>query len=329
MERNHILDILRGIAILFVILGHITRIPELQTYIWGFHLPLFFVISGYLFDRNKYRNNKQFIVKKIKNLLIPYAFFYIVTFLYWVFIERNIRGSEYSITSQLIGLIYGKYSLDYMGFNGALWFIPCLFSIEIIYWFISKIKSWSIIILLVLGLNIFAMSTYKWIGGLPFGICPAMIAVCFYSFGNLIRIHNLSFKISIIQKITLIFILFITQYALLPVTGARIAGYKFVHPELYILISCIGIIVWYLVAQLIKKNIILEFLGRNSLVLFAFQEPVYRVVIYAGSFLLNIEIAAFRNNILCCLGATVVTIILITPLIYGYNRWINPLLKRI
>lgn len=329
MERNHILDILRGIAILFVILGHITRIPELQTYIWGFHLPLFFVISGYLFDKNKYNSTKQFIVKKTKSLLIPYAFFYIVTFLYWILIERNIRGGEYSIINQLIGLIYGKYSLDYMGFNGALWFIPCLFSIEVIYWFISKIKSWGIIILVVLGLNIIGLSTYKWIGDLPFGICPAMIAVCFYSFGNLIKIHNLSFRISTIQKITLILLVFVTQYALLPVTGARIAGYKFVHPELYIPISCIGIIVWFLVAQLIKKNKTLEFLGRNSLVLFAFQEPVYRVVIFAGSFLLNIEIAAFRNNIICCLVATLVTIIMIIPLIYGYNRWVNPLLKRI
>lgn len=35
-QRDHSMDVLRGIAIFFVIFGHITHIYDIRTYIWGF-----------------------------------------------------------------------------------------------------------------------------------------------------------------------------------------------------------------------------------------------------------------------------------------------------
>lgn len=45
-QRDHSMDVLRGIAIFFVIFGHITHIFDIRTYIWGFHMPLFFGCLG-------------------------------------------------------------------------------------------------------------------------------------------------------------------------------------------------------------------------------------------------------------------------------------------
>ena len=59
INRDHSLDILRGIAIIFVIFGHVTRDADLQAYIWGFHMPIFFFISGMLYNPSKYDNLKS------------------------------------------------------------------------------------------------------------------------------------------------------------------------------------------------------------------------------------------------------------------------------
>lgn len=44
--RNYQLDIMKGIGILFVIWGHISENTSLNNWIYSFHMPLFFFISG-------------------------------------------------------------------------------------------------------------------------------------------------------------------------------------------------------------------------------------------------------------------------------------------
>lgn len=95
MQRIKHIDILRGIAILLVVFGHITHIGPLRTYIWGFHIPIFFIISGGLFNKEKYTGTTDFIKCTTRNLLFPYIFFYILTLLYWIFIEREVRGGYF------------------------------------------------------------------------------------------------------------------------------------------------------------------------------------------------------------------------------------------
>ena len=66
INRLSELDILRGIAIFLVVFGHITHIAELRNYIWGFHIPIFFFISGLLFKPDKYNSFNDFLRNKIR-----------------------------------------------------------------------------------------------------------------------------------------------------------------------------------------------------------------------------------------------------------------------
>lgn len=73
--RNRIasLDTAKGIAILAVILGHYFQefSPDKMNIVYCFHMPLFFLISGYCLSINK--TFKDFAKSKIHRLLIPYA----------------------------------------------------------------------------------------------------------------------------------------------------------------------------------------------------------------------------------------------------------------
>ena len=61
-EHDYSIDIARGIACLLVIIGHISSTPsQVNVWIYAFHMPLFFIISGLII------NTKEPIDVFIKN----------------------------------------------------------------------------------------------------------------------------------------------------------------------------------------------------------------------------------------------------------------------
>lgn len=255
-QRDNSLDILRGIAIIFVIFGHVTRDVNIQSYIWGFHMPIFFLISGVLFEPPKYEGTFAFVKSKFKSLMIPYTFFYLLTMVYWMLIERNTRGSDLTITSQLVGLFYGTYSLDFMYFNGALWFLPCLFSMEIIYWFVEKIKNRWLLLTIVVAMHVVGLSFVDIMGGAPLGLNAAMIALCFYAIGHLFQkeIYGLSNKRNI-WLVCAIFVCLGLQYVIVPYTGkADLAALDISNSLLYLPTGLVGVILYLTLSKIIGRN---------------------------------------------------------------------------
>ena len=81
-EREKWVDAVKGLAIYLVILGHSIQYATTRDYyyaknsifqiIYSFHMPLFMMMSGYLFaySISKY-SIKDGIIAKIKGILIP------------------------------------------------------------------------------------------------------------------------------------------------------------------------------------------------------------------------------------------------------------------
>ena len=84
MKHYREIDILRGIAIIMVFLGHAVIVYPINlenvawcrglvAFISAVHMPLFFVVAGFCFhQKNTYGDMVQ---KKIQRLLIPYTAF--------------------------------------------------------------------------------------------------------------------------------------------------------------------------------------------------------------------------------------------------------------
>ena len=75
-NRLYYIDILKGFAILCVVAGHIatynTNANIIIDFVYSFHMPLFFFISGFLYSLSKSHLIKEEIIKKSKTLIIPY-----------------------------------------------------------------------------------------------------------------------------------------------------------------------------------------------------------------------------------------------------------------
>ena len=85
-KRNDIVDIAKGIGIFLMVIGH-TGIPlPLRIWIYSFHMPLFFFISGFFYKRDKYGIG-SFVKARCKTLVIPYFIFLVITFLWFRFFD--------------------------------------------------------------------------------------------------------------------------------------------------------------------------------------------------------------------------------------------------
>lgn len=74
----------------FVVIGHASNSGDLNSYryyIYAFHMPLFFLISGMAFNlqiRNKIFTLKEMIINKINGLVIPYFIYLFLCCLYGI-----------------------------------------------------------------------------------------------------------------------------------------------------------------------------------------------------------------------------------------------------
>ena len=68
-SRNRTIDITRGIAIFSIIIGHL-RIALINRVVFTFHVPIFFILTGYFIRQEPIGS---FVKKKVKSILVPYA----------------------------------------------------------------------------------------------------------------------------------------------------------------------------------------------------------------------------------------------------------------
>lgn len=119
MEKQRIdwLDTLKVLAIYFVVLGHCIHAHHqvnLYGVIYSFHMPLFFMISGFL-DKKRERP----LFHEFRYLMIPYL---LLTLLYFPFYAVYNRHAPF-ITEYAMKILTGN----------AAWFIPALFFMKVLF----------------------------------------------------------------------------------------------------------------------------------------------------------------------------------------------------
>ncbi len=142
-NRIHWIDNLRTLAALLMVFAHTNHtkaeISSEVIYIYSFHMPLFFFISGLTFIHKNNQGSKKFLSRKISTLLIPYFFFSLLG--YGLFLITDYPNLSFSaFADSLYRIIYADTDLLAFAYDGPLWFLPCLFLIEVEFFFISFLK---------------------------------------------------------------------------------------------------------------------------------------------------------------------------------------------
>ena len=80
-KRIDWIDAAKGFAILLVMMGHSDPPEVVMTWLYTFHVPLFFFLSGYVFKIKNGENFLSFVRRKIFTLVVPMILFSIVSIL--------------------------------------------------------------------------------------------------------------------------------------------------------------------------------------------------------------------------------------------------------
>ena len=199
------IDYAKSICIYLVLLGHAHASQPVTDFIYTFHMPLFFFLSGCLFSFEKHPNFKEFAIKRFKGLMVPYLWINLITYLFWLFAGRNF-GEDATISttwySPIIGILLGN---EKMVNNPPMWFFICLYFLEIFYYLLFKplqkksksIKISVLIVIAVIGYTNYAYNPYT----LPFCLGTAIVGMVFYGIGNLIVYNIQIIKIKLLHII--------------------------------------------------------------------------------------------------------------------------------
>ena len=169
LHRSQNLDIIKGIGIILVVLGHCGCPAE--HFIYLFHMPIFFMASGYVLNTvysDNLSNVWTLIRKRLKSLWLPcFLFNTIFLLLSGVFIKYNIYPEDVKTAPSLINGIFFNALMYMKGgpLAGATWFLGTLFEVTIIYTFLDYIfkrlhVKFREIVNFLFGLTLFVVSFY-------------------------------------------------------------------------------------------------------------------------------------------------------------------------
>lgn len=176
-------DICKALGIFLVLIGHTLRDVEGVVVIYSFHMPLFFFLSGLVFNKDKF-DTFSFFKSRFNSLILPYVFFYLATLAYYIICESRFRSLELTFWQQIAGMFVGSQMNEWMSHNGILWFLPCLFIVESIVFIISKIQNVKLESLIVCILVVIGVAIKN---PLPWSISIAMVATQFFFIGGLCK----------------------------------------------------------------------------------------------------------------------------------------------
>lgn len=196
-------DIAKFVAMMMVILGHF-GVPDINRFVFSFHVPLFFLISGYFFKPNQ--NTWSLVKQKSRQLLLPYLLVMFSVIFIYIF-DAIINGSSTKtisngIVGYLIGYAYGSGYIDNVyGHSiqivGPIWFCLALFFDFILLNLILKIKYPFLGVFSVFCVGYFS-SKYIW---LPLSLQSSFTALLFFYFGYLAKKYDIFRKNSSLPRI--------------------------------------------------------------------------------------------------------------------------------
>lgn len=184
-------DVLKGLGILTVVWGHSGS--QNAFYMFWFHMPLFFLISGYLYRFKPQRTGLAYVQRKAKHLLVPYMF-YLVLITLMMFSVSIWKGQPTGqfFSDNWVALLLGGSLLE--GVYATFWFITCLFFVQISYDYLCrKVPSTLFKGLILLGCYLLAYGESRYFPEIffPWNLDVGVYALVFYGLGSFLRQHKL------------------------------------------------------------------------------------------------------------------------------------------
>lgn len=275
-SRLEFVDIAKGIGIMIVCLAHSGAEDVVISWIGGFIVPLFFILSGYMYKDKGIPVGKD-LYNKGKKLLKPYLFFSVVLLLIYKRFAWN----------DIVGVFYSRYCLytyhapDNIFFmkatNSPMWFLTAMFATFPLFYIIMKNEKYIKWIILSYLLITWGCTFLPIL--LPWSLDVAFIMAIFMYIGVLFRRQeNLLNKPSYIYGLIIAAFLILCKVNGEPNPSVRELGNSLL---LYMITGVLGSIsMMWICKHLEGKPFsgLLADIGRHTLVIFCLQIFIFHQI---------------------------------------------------
>ena len=275
-SRLEFVDIAKGIGIMIVCFGHSGAEDVVISWIGGFIVPLFFILSGYMYKDKGIPVGKD-LYNKGKKLLKPYFFFSVVLLLIYKRFAWN----------DIVGVFYSRYCLytyhapDNIFFmkatNSPMWFLTAMFATFPLFYIIMKNEKYIKWIALSYLLITWGCTFLPIL--LPWSLDVVFIMAIFMYIGVLFRRQE-----NLLNKPSYIYWLIIAAFLILckvngePNPSVRELGHSLL---LYMITGVLGSIsMMWICKHLEGKPLsgLLADIGRHTLVIFCLQIFIFHQI---------------------------------------------------
>lgn len=207
--KNDAISILKAFGIIFMVMCHAGCPKLVDDFIYMFHMPLFFIASGYCFKEIYLQDNRTFIMHRVKGLYLPFVKWSLIFLvLHNVFFYLNIYNGLFGFRGEVSYLYawqdFAKDALhivtrmtDNAQLLGGYWFLREMFFGTIMALFLMKYvrpAKWCLVIMLGMAIATDMLHLhvpYFGIGSLTFFSAAFFIAG--YAARQYINIANVKF----------------------------------------------------------------------------------------------------------------------------------------
>ena len=288
-------------------------------------MPAFFFLSGYTFERSAKSPFTELVRKKIRALVIPYFGFSTILFVFWFFVRRNFGMSYQTDATPLDVLLQILCGTNSEFFVTPLWFLTCLFMTELCFWGLLRLRKNILMAFLVIALYVPGLFyiTYMEKFQLPhlfWNIDQIPFCLYFLALGYVISKWNVTDKILCSTKRNVIAF----------VASAFVFGLAFIVREntdtLFLLMHTVmihmGLLAFVVVSKSLKENAVLNFVGQNTITIFALHMIVQSLLRGVLFKVLHVAPEILETSLAAGLAMTIATLTILVPVILFINRFI-------
>jgi acyltransferase len=325
------IDAAKGLGIVLIVLGHITSVESpsaLYVYIYAFHVPLFFFISGLTLKPGREPFGAM-LKGKIRSLLLPYFCYALLGYLFYILgygmaqvLNLKIEQFNYGPWHPLLGVFIGTLG-DGNLVNTPVWFVIALFCTFVIgyainTWMPSMVLRWVVVILLATA-GYLASREVK----LPWSLSSALVGLAFFQAGHA---HARRFGLEPFPRrllwplfaITLLISLFSFLNGFVTLADMELG-----HPALYGLFAFGGLYLTLALVQLLGPSFPwLVLLGQWSMAIMVIHMLIIKTAKVALSGALHMSIAQIEASWMPSLAVLLATVILLVPSVWFMERYL-------
>lgn len=283
-NHNTTISIVKAICIILMVVGHSGCPQQLNDIIYLFHMPCFFLVSGYLFKDKYLSDILLFLKNKIKGIWWPFVkWSFIFTLLHNVFASFHLYDNFYSISDYINKAFKFLTLTGSEQLLGGFWFLKellyasviAILSIKIFNFIFRKQqilllnKGLLLSLLFVVFAYILSIVSFK----IPTISSITMLATSFYMFG--LYLKDIKLRNNIFRGFVFIVVIVVVSFFFrggMTITDNQIF--------IYYIVAIIGSIAIFDISSILngKAQYLMDYIGDKTLYILVFHFISFKLV---------------------------------------------------